>query len=288
MWLATQVVGQWVESLVVGQDVGGHVGVEGGTRPGRPPEVSPGAAAEVVEGRLADLVPAGRRRRVEPGRQRPEDLGVVARLGLLEDPLQRPPRPVLQRDPGDDREQAGPGERAVVLPERHEDLVQPEPIRQRHLGVGDSRALICSMRKCACSSSGLRRKDWLRISARSAGEGRRPLADGDLGRLILLVDQGLDEPDQLRIPRFPGAADVVQAESRRHGDAPHDRGRLRCDRCPCDRPGSCVLRAEIAMIPARVRKGGLPGSSPNSPPSTLGEVPTTRPGTSRALWLAGG
>ncbi len=83
---------------------------------------------------MRPVISCGGTRRIDPGRQGAEDLGVVAGLGLLEDPLQRPPRTVSQRYPGDDVQQARPGERPVVFPQGRDDFMEPEPVGQRHLG----------------------------------------------------------------------------------------------------------------------------------------------------------
>ena len=120
----------------MGEDVGGGVGVAGGAGPGDLPEVAPGPAAEVGEGQRADFGSRNGRGRIDPGGEGAEDLGVVAGLGLLEDPLQGPPGAVAERDPGDDLQQARAGERAVVFPEGQDDLVEPEPVGQRDLGIG--------------------------------------------------------------------------------------------------------------------------------------------------------
>ena len=149
--------------------------------------------------------------RIDPGRQRAEDLGVVAGLGLLEDPLQRPPRTVPQRDPGDDLQQARPGERAVVLPQGRDDFMEPEPVGQRHLGRRRFERLDLLDPEVLLLLGRLAREGRAAQLGQELGERRRTLARGRLGLLVGLVGELDDELGQLGVARLPGASDVVQA-----------------------------------------------------------------------------
>ena len=67
-------------------------------------------------------------------RDRAVDLGVVLRLGLLEDLLQRLPRAVDDRHVRDDAQEVVAGQRVVRQPQAVDDFVNLQLVRERHLG----------------------------------------------------------------------------------------------------------------------------------------------------------
>ena len=132
--------------------------------------------------------------------------------------------------------------------------------------VGDSRALICSMRKCACSSSGLRRKGLLRISARSLAKVGAPSRMGTLGVSSSWSTRASTSP----INSESLDSQARRTSSRRIRDGTERRLTIRGltpvrSDGSCDRPGPCVLRAEIAMIPAGVEEGRTARFVPEQP-----------------------
>jgi hypothetical protein len=207
--------------VVTGEDIDASVGITGGTNPGDPPEVPPGPPSDVGKGERADLgrLRVRRERRVDPRGESAEDLAVISGLSFLENPLQGPPRAITKRNPGDDLEQAGPGIRAVVFPERRENLVKFETVGKRNLGIGSFERLdlfdaivtllVRRLRLEKCLGTDLGEK---------LGKRRCSLAEWWLRGLVGLAGQDLDEPDEVGIIRVPGEADVIQAKAIRHDD----------------------------------------------------------------------
>ena len=252
--------------LVTCKHVRREVGISGGHGHGRAPQLAPGASAEIGQGRPPDRRPAGYVGHVEPGRQGGEDLGIAGGLGLLEDPLQGPPRAIRQGNRGDGLQQDRSRERAGVAPEGINDLVEPEPIGQRDLGAGRFERLELLLAIMLLFLARLLAKRRAANLGKEPVEGQRPITNRSLV-LVILVREVVDELDQSGILRLPGAADVVQSESGRHGGSPRSGpgsnrsgGRLRRSR-----PYPVTIGGEMGE-----RLGGGPtGESPCGPPPTV-------------------
>ncbi|CAA9429506.1 MAG: hypothetical protein AVDCRST_MAG64-3436 [uncultured Phycisphaerae bacterium] len=197
------------------QHVARDVGVGGGQRLADPAQVPPRPAAQVPERVPADLVRPPGERRVEPRGQRTPHLRVPARLGLLEDPLQRPPRAVRELDGRDHLQQAPPGERAVVRPQREDHLVQAQAVRQRRLRRGRFERLELLDPVVGLLGPGFLVERLAADLGDEALERHRAFAGRRGGRGVRLGCELPDEPDHGRIPGGPGASHVVQIQRRR-------------------------------------------------------------------------
>ncbi len=140
------------------------------------------------------------------------DFDVPFRLGLLEDAFEGLPGTVSQSDAGNDLEQAGPGENAVLLPQAHDDLVQPQPVGQRHFGVGRFEGLDLLDPVMGLFFPGLAAEAPAADLRQEAIERRRAVADRFGRRLVGLGGQGLDERHQFGVLGLPGVAQVLEME----------------------------------------------------------------------------
>ena len=140
-----------------------------------------------------------------------------------------------------------------------EDFVQPEPVGQRHLGRRGLERLELLDAVVRLLLQRLAAEGQAADLGQEPGEGRRPLADGGLGRLVVLAGQGRRRARPAPGPspprrggRRPGGFESARSASRLgvdSGDPTSVRSR------PCLRRRSRRFEEE----------GGRPGSSPGQP-----------------------
>ena len=139
--------------------------------------------------------------------------------------------------------------------------MEPQSLGEQDLGVGRLEGLEAFDPVVSLFVRGLRLEERLDADlGQELRERRRPLADGRLGGLVGLVRQGDDEPDEVGVVRFPGAADVVEAKASRHDKVPRERTRPTGRLIPSGKNGRSEAGCRPLPVspPSSSREGHLP------------------------------